>query len=42
MASAPHADVIAQLLKNERPKGTNIILTPDTKDIVNRILPTLV
>ena len=42
MASAPNADVVAQLLKDERPKGTKIILTSDTKDLVNRIFPTLV
>ena len=39
MAAVPYAHTVANMLKNKRPKGTNIILAPNPKDIVSRSLP---
>ena len=36
MAAVPYAHIVANLLKNKRPKGTNVILAPNPKDIVSR------
>jgi hypothetical protein len=34
MAAVPHAHIVANMLRNKRPKGTRIILAPNPKDIV--------
>lgn len=38
MAAVPYAHTVANMLKDKRPKGTNIILAPNPKDIVSRPL----
>ena len=39
MAAVPYAHVVAQLLQNKRPKGAEITLAPNPKDIVSKIMP---
>jgi len=34
MAAVPYAHIVANLLKDKRPKGTNVILAPNPKDII--------
>jgi hypothetical protein len=36
IAAVPYAHIVANLLKNKRPKGTDVILAPNPKDIVSR------
>lgn len=40
MAAVPYAHIVAQLLERKRPKGTEIYLAPNPKDIVSKITPT--
>lgn len=35
MAAVPYAHIVAQLLQNKRPKGAQITLAPNPKDIVS-------
>jgi hypothetical protein len=48
MAAVPYAHIVAQLLGKKRPKGTEINLAPNPKDIVSKLfllwcaMPTLV
>ena len=48
MAAVPYAHIVAQLLGKKRPKGTEISLAPNPKDIVSKLfllsctIPTLV
>ena len=42
MASVPYAHIVAQLLGKKRPKGTEISLAPNPKDIVSKIILALV
>lgn len=39
MAAVPYAHIVAQLLVKKRPKGTEIGLAPNPKDIVSKINP---
>jgi hypothetical protein len=36
LAAVPYAHIVANLLKDKRPKGTDVILAPNPKDIVSR------
>jgi hypothetical protein len=36
LAAVPYAHIVANLLKSKRPKGTDVILAPNPKDIVSR------
>jgi hypothetical protein len=38
MAAVPYAHIVAQLLKNKRPKGAEISLAPNPKDIVSGVI----
>lgn len=38
MAAVPYAHIVAQLLQNKHPKGAEISLAPNPKDIVSRIV----
>jgi len=38
MAAVPYAHIVAQLLENKRPKGAEINLAPNPKDIVSRVM----
>lgn len=38
MAAVPYAHIVAQLLGKKRPKGTEINLAPNPKDIVSKII----
>lgn len=38
MAAVPYAHIVAQLLQNKRPKGSQITLAPNPKDIVSKII----
>jgi Cytosolic domain of 10TM putative phosphate transporter len=40
MAAVPYAHIVAQLLENKHPKGTEITLAPNPKDIVSGIILT--
>lgn len=40
MAAVPYAHIVAQLLERKHPKGTEITLAPNPKDIVSGIIPT--
>jgi hypothetical protein len=42
MAAVPYAHIVAQLLGKKRPKGTEINLAPNPKDIVSKIILALV
>jgi len=42
MAAVPYAHIVAQLLEKKRPKGTEINLAPNPKDIVSNSLLLLV
>lgn len=42
MAAVPYAHIVAQLLEKKHPKGTEISLAPNPKDIVSKIIPALV
>jgi Cytosolic domain of 10TM putative phosphate transporter len=42
MAAVPYAHIVAQLLGNKRPKGTEISLAPNPKDIVSKVILALV
>jgi hypothetical protein len=35
MAAVPYAHIVANILKNKKPKGTEVILAPNPKDIVS-------
>jgi len=37
MAAVPYAHIVAQLLERKRPKGAEIKLAPNPKDIVSKI-----
>ena len=39
MAAVPYAHIVANILKDKRPKGTDVILAPNPKDIVSRSRP---
>jgi hypothetical protein len=39
MAAVPYAHIVAQLLENKRPKGSDIGLAPNPKDIVSKFIP---
>ena len=39
MAAVPYAHIVAQLLGRKHPKGTEITLAPNPKDIVSGIIP---
>ena len=41
MAAVPYAHIVAQLLENKRPKGSEISLAPNPKDIVSEFIPPL-
>jgi hypothetical protein len=41
MAAVPYAHIVAQLLENKRPKGSEINLAPNPKDIVSEFIPPL-
>lgn len=41
MAAVPYAHVVAHLLQNKRPKGAEINLAPNPKDIVSKIVNVL-
>jgi calcium permeable stress-gated cation channel len=41
MAAIPYAHIVAQLLERKRPKGTEISLAPNPKDIVSEAIPAL-
>ena len=36
MAAVPYAHIVANMLKDKKPKGTDVILAPNPKDIVSR------
>lgn len=36
LAAVPYAHIVANLLKDKKPKGTEVILAPNPKDIVRR------
>jgi len=36
MAAVPYAHIVANILKDKKPKGTDVILAPNPKDIVSR------
>jgi hypothetical protein len=38
MAAVPYAHIVAQLLRKKHPKGTEIGLAPNPKDIVSKII----
>ena len=38
MAAVPYAHVVAKIIGNKHPKGTDISLAPNPKDIVGLIL----
>ena len=38
MAAVPYAHIVAQLLERKHPKGTEITLAPNPKDIVSGII----
>jgi hypothetical protein len=38
MAAVPYAHVVGQLLERKRPKGAEISLAPNPKDIVSRVI----
>jgi calcium permeable stress-gated cation channel len=38
MAAIPYAHIVAQLLESKRPKGSEISLAPNPKDIVSKVL----
>jgi hypothetical protein len=42
MAAVPYAHIVAQLLGKKHPKGTEISLAPNPKDIVSKIILVLV
>jgi calcium permeable stress-gated cation channel len=42
MAAVPYAHIVAQLLGKKRPKGTEISLAPNPKDIVSNFILALV
>lgn len=39
MAAVPYAHIVAQLLENKHPKGAEITLAPNPKDIVSGFIP---
>jgi calcium permeable stress-gated cation channel len=41
MAAIPYAHIVAQLLERKRPKGTEISLAPNPKDIVSGAIPAI-
>ncbi len=41
MAAVPYAHIVAQLLENKHPKGSEVGLAPNPKDIVSEIILTL-
>ena len=38
MAAVPYAHIVAQLLESKHPKGSEIALAPNPKDIVSEII----
>lgn len=38
MAAVPYAHIVAKILQGKRPKGTDITLAPNPKDIVSILL----
>ena len=38
MAAVPYAHIVTNMLRNKHPKGTDISLTPNPKDIVGLLL----
>jgi hypothetical protein len=36
MAAVPYAHIVANMLKGKKPKGTDVILAPNPRDIVSR------
>lgn len=38
MAAVPYAHIVAQLLEGKHPKGSEIALAPNPKDIVSEII----
>lgn len=36
MAAVPYAHIVANMLKSKKPKGTQITLAPNPKDLVSR------
>ena len=36
MAAVPYAHIVANILKDKKPKGTEVILAPNPKDIVSQ------
>jgi hypothetical protein len=41
MAAVPYAHIVAQLLESKHPKGSEIGLAPNPKDIVSEFIPVL-
>jgi len=41
MAAVPYAHIVAQLLERKHPKGSEIGLAPNPKDIVSEFIPAL-
>jgi hypothetical protein len=39
MAAVPYAHVVAFMLRNKKPKGTNVILAPNPRDLVGSTVP---
>jgi len=39
MAAVPYAHIVAKFLSNKSPKGTEIGLAPNPKDIVSQLFP---
>lgn len=38
MAAVPYAHIVAKILSNKHPKGTDIALAPNPKDIVRLLI----
>jgi hypothetical protein len=38
MAAVPYAHIVAHLLRDKHPKGTDITLAPNPKDIVSMLI----